>query len=80
MTEENKPEKTWEPEADNSGVPKNFVIRCPRCRWARLSSGVKADIGDLYENNQSGWKGHVTRNFRCPKCGTPAPMTRIKGR
>jgi hypothetical protein len=82
MTDEMKivePKEEYEPEADNSGVPKNFFIRCPRCRWARLSSGVAMDLADLYEENPGCKTCGKWRKFKCPKCGMPSPMKRIKG-
>lgn len=70
---------TYEPEADNSGVPKNFFIRCPRCRWARVSSGVTVDLVDLHEVKSNCPNCGRWRHFKCPKCGMNAPMRRIKG-
>lgn len=69
----------YEPEPDNSGVPKNFIIRCPRCRWARITSGVVADIADLNEDKTSCPTCGKWRRFKCPKCGMHAPMKRVKG-
>lgn len=73
------PKDEYEPEADNTGVEKNFIIRCGRCRWARLSSGLSADLADLHEikancNGCGKW-----REFKCPKCGMRCKMKRIKG-
>lgn len=70
---------TYEPEADNSGVPKNFFIRCPRCRWARVSSGVAVDLTDLHEVKNNCRNCGRWRHFKCPKCGMNAPMKRLKG-
>jgi hypothetical protein len=69
----------YEPEANNTGVAKNFMIRCPRCRWARLSSGVAADLADLHEVNQGCVNCGKWRQFKCPKCGRNSPMKRMKG-
>lgn len=69
----------YEAEANNSGAPKNFFIRCPRCRWARISSGLKDDLADLNEINAGCVNCGKWRKFRCPKCGTPSTMQRIKG-
>ena len=73
------PKDEHEPEADISGVDKNFMIRCPRCRWARVSSGVAADVADLHEINQGCKNCGKWRKFKCPKCGMPSTMRRIKG-
>ena len=27
----------------------NFIIRCHKCRWARLSTGLTTDLADLTE-------------------------------
>ena len=82
MNEERKladPKDEYVPEADNSGVEKNFMIRFPRCRWARLSSGVSADLEDLHEVDANRVNCGKWRKFKCPKCGMPSPMRRIKG-
>jgi len=69
--------KIHQPEADNSGVPKGFMIRCPKCCWGRLSSGVAADLTDLFEIKSSCKNCGKFRRFRCPNCGAPSPMKRI---
>ena len=69
---------TYEPEANNSGVPKNFFIRCPRCRWGRVSSGVAADLADLHEVKSNCRNCGRWRRFKCPACGMDATMKRIK--
>lgn len=59
-------------------IEKSFIIRCPACRWAEMSTGISDDLAHLHEikvcANCSGG-----RKFRCPKCGTPAKMIRVKG-
>ena len=82
MTEDKKktePKEEYVPEPSNSGVPKNFMIRCPRCQWARRSSGVSSDLTDIYEVKNNCSDCGKWRHFRCPKCGMNAPMKRIKG-
>ena len=76
MDTSNKPE--YQPEPSISGVPKNFMIRCLRCRWARITSGVAADITDLNEVHIGCVNCGKFRKFKCPECGNPAPMKRIK--
>ncbi len=55
-----------------------FNIRCMKCKWYKLTTGLSEDLKDLYEI-----KNHCTncgkpREFRCPKCGTPSKMLRLK--
>lgn len=72
-------EPEYVPEPSISGVPKNFVIRCPRCRWARITSGVGVDITDLHEIDAGCVNCGKWRKFKCPKCGMNSPMKRLKG-
>lgn len=67
-------------EADNSGVPKNFMIACHFCRWSRRSSGIKTDLVDLHEVNNNCSDCGKFRRFKCPKCGHHATMKRIDRR
>jgi hypothetical protein len=69
----------YEPEPNISGAPKNFVIRCARCRWARLSSGLSMDTADLKEVKANCKGCGKWRKFYCPKCSTPSIMKRFKG-
>lgn len=73
------PKEEHKPEEDTSGVPKNFFIRCPRCRWARRSSGISSDLADLVEVNPNCVDCGKWRKFKCPKCGMPSQMRRLKG-
>lgn len=71
-----------EPEApevnpDVSHVPKNYMIRCPKCRWGRTTSGVKADLMDLNEIHNSITAPGRDRRFTCPSCGNHAIMKKI---
>jgi len=72
-------EKEYKPEASTSGVPKNFVIKCVRCSWSRVTSGIVTDITDLNEINSGCTTCGKWRRFKCPKCGNACPMKRIKG-
>lgn len=76
--EKTEAETAYEAEPDNSGAPKNFFIRCPRCRWGRLSSGLKSDLQDLHEVNPNCLNCGKWRKFKCPKCGTNSTMQRVK--
>lgn len=69
----------YKPEVNHTGAPKNFFIRCPKCRWARTSTGLKDDVADLYEISPGCTTCGKWRKFKCPKCGMPATMQRIKG-
>ena len=75
-----EPKEEYVPEEDTSGVPKNFMIRCPRCRWARITSGIKTDITDLNEIEPGCTNCGKWRRFKCPKCGMTSQMKRIVGR
>jgi|688.fasta_scaffold00185_120 hypothetical protein len=59
-------------------TPKNFMIRCHKCRWARLSTGLTSDLTDLTEIKNNCSTCGSKRQFKCPKCGLPAKMDRIK--
>lgn len=60
--------------------PKNFQIRCSRCNWSRLTSGVKDDLTDLHEVKSNCASCGKIRKFVCPKCkGKTAKMYRISG-
>ena len=67
------------PEENNTGSPKNFMIRCPRCRWARVSSGLKDDLADLHEVDADCFNCGKWRKFKCPKCSMNSQMKRIRG-
>jgi hypothetical protein len=69
----------YEPEANNSGAPKVFMIRCAKCRWGRVSSGVSVDITDLIEVKSNCASCGKWRKFKCPKCGKTCSMKRIQG-
>lgn len=58
-------------------TPKNFVLRCVKCRWARMSTGLTEDLKDLRETTGCNNCGKV-RQFRCPKCGQTAKLNRIR--
>lgn len=73
------PKEEYELEQNNTGAPKNFFIRCPRCRWARTSSGLSADVADLNEINAGCVTCGKWRQFKCPKCGMPSTMKRLRG-
>lgn len=60
-----------------SDVPQNFMIRCPKCRWARMSTGLTEDLKDLHEIVTCSNCGKP-RSFRCPSCQMIAKMTRIR--
>lgn len=66
-------------EPNNSGAPKNFLIRCLKCCWARMSSGLNMDLKDIHETTPVCPSCGKRRSFQCPKCGNKAMMKRIKG-
>ncbi len=69
--------ETYEPE--DSSAPKNFILRCPGCRWARASSGVSDDLADLIYVKPTCKGCGKLRQYRCPKCGNKCPLKRLKG-
>jgi hypothetical protein len=69
--EEYQPEK--------SSAPKNFVLRCIKCNWSRISSGLTSDLADLSHIKSSCNGCGKYRMYLCPKCGTKCPLKRIKG-
>lgn len=58
-------------------TPKNFVLRCVKCRWARMSTGLTEDLNDLRETTGCSNCGKP-RQFRCPKCGQTAKLMRVR--
>jgi transcription elongation factor Elf1 len=59
-------------------MDKNFVVKCNRCSWSKVSTGTSDDLKDLFEIKTCTNCGRP-RQFRCPKCGMIAKLTRIKG-
>ena len=59
-------------------MEQKFIIRCLKCRWAKLTTGISSDLAELTEIPSSCSKCGRPREFRCPKCGRVAKMTRIK--
>lgn len=59
-------------------MEKNFIIRCPKCRWAEMSTGISADLVHLQEIPNNCEKCGKPRRFKCPKCGQHAIMNRVK--
>lgn len=57
---------------------KRYIIRCGKCRWARMSNGLSSDVTELKEIKKCHNCGGP-RQFRCPRCGQTAKMTRVKG-
>lgn len=58
-------------------MDKNFILRCIKCRWARMSTGVSADLADLREIKGCANCGG-SRKFKCPKCGQIVKLLRVK--
>jgi hypothetical protein len=61
----------------NISMEKQYMIRCLKCRWGRTSTGTSEDLKDLYELKNHCSTCGKKRQFRCPKCGKPATMTRV---
>lgn len=62
-------------------IPKEvkFTIRCQKCRWAEVNGGTTPELKHLHEIPNNCPTCGKARQFRCPKCGRPAKMTRVKG-
>lgn len=54
-----------------------FMIRCKKCRWAKITNGSKEELKDLHEVKNHCSDCGKPRKFRCPQCGMPSPMQRI---
>lgn len=66
-------------EEEKSSTPKNFQLKCIQCGWARTSSGLTTDLSDLIYIKPSCKGCGRYRKYKCPKCGAPCPLKRIKG-
>ena len=58
-------------------VPQNFILRCPKCRWAKMTTGLSEDLKSLREISTCSNCGKP-RTFRCPQCSNLMKLTRIK--
>lgn len=56
-----------------------FTIRCQKCRWAVVNGGTRNELTGLHEIPNNCPTCGKARQFKCPKCGRPAKMTRVKG-
>lgn len=67
--------------SDPTPPPKivRFIIRCPKCRWAEMTSGISTDLVHLHEVQNSCSSCGKPRAFKCPTCGATAQMKRVKG-
>jgi hypothetical protein len=55
-----------------------YMIRCLKCRWAKMTTGTSEDLKDLYEIKNNCSNCGKKRQFRCLKCGQPATMIRVE--
>jgi hypothetical protein len=53
------------------------MIRCPKCRWAKVTTGREDEIKDLSEVKNSCTNCGKPRTFRCPLCGSFSQMKRL---
>lgn len=61
----------------NPPLKKRFMLRCPRCRWARIINNQKTDLDDLiYIKPNCAGCGKI-KKYKCIKCGTPCPLKKI---
>ena len=66
-------------ENNNQFYQPRFIIRCPHCRWADINDGTSTSLKNFTEINNHCSNCGKPRQFRCPRCGKIAKMTRIKG-
>ncbi len=59
-------------------MEKNYIIRCPRCRWAEMTTGISADLKHLHEIANNCKNCGKPRSFRCMRCGGNAKMFKVK--
>jgi transcription elongation factor Elf1 len=59
-------------------LDKLFQLRCQRCRYSEMSSGLSPDLKHLFEIKKCATCGGP-RKFRCPRCGSIAVMKRVHG-
>lgn len=69
--------KNYEPE--NSSSPQNFILRCPKCKWARITSGLERDLSDLTQVKASCKRCGKFRTYKCPTCGMSCSLKRFRG-
>ena len=60
-------------------MDKNFVIRCSRCGWKILTTGLTKDLEEAGLKEVTGCVNCSGRRFHCQKCGQNAKLFRIKG-
>jgi len=59
-------------------LAKLFQLRCLRCRYSEMSTGLSTDLKHLFEIKKCATCGGP-RKFRCPRCGSIATMKRVTG-
>jgi predicted RNA-binding Zn-ribbon protein involved in translation (DUF1610 family) len=73
-----EPTKPTIQEASYTPNQPRFVIRCEKCRWAEVNGGTSPELKHLHEIANNCSTCGKARQFRCPKCGRAAKMTRVK--
>ena len=61
-------------------MDKNFILRCPGCRYTMFTSGIKSDLeeqGLLQREVKKCTNCGGPRKFKCIKCGTITKAIRL---
>ncbi len=56
---------------------RRFMIRCPKCRWAKVTTGREDELKGLSEVKNNCTNCGKPRTFRCPLCGSFSQMKRL---
>jgi hypothetical protein len=56
----------------------NFIIKCSKCRWYVVTTGLSEDLKHLKEVEGCSNCGKP-RVFKCPECGQNSKMMRLRG-
>lgn len=62
----------------NPDVDYRWVIRCSKCKWQELTTGISVDITHLKEIKKGCPTCGGARKFHCPKCGQVAKMLKLR--
>lgn len=52
----------------NESIPKNFILKCQKCKWFTRHTGLNEDLKEFYEIKKSCDTCGGNRRFKCKKC------------